>query len=126
MAQQIGSGHIKMKHICQVDLAYIPCYYVIMIQSFGNSGTEDIFNGIDTRVARRQCPASIWRLAARKLERLDSIEQLQELRVPPGNRLEALRGDRKGQHSIRINDQYRICFVWTEAGPRDVQIVDYH
>ena len=97
-----------------------------MIQSFGNTGTEDIFNGEDTRAARRLCPTSLWRLAARKLERLDSIEQLQELRVPPGNRLEALRGNRMGQYSIRINDQYRICFIWTDAGPQNVEIVDYH
>ena len=97
-----------------------------MIQSFENTGTEDIFNGKDTRAARRLCPASLWRLAARKLERLDTIEYLQELRTPPGNRLEVLRGDRRGQHSIRINDQYRICFTWTDAGPRNVEIVDYH
>lgn len=109
-----------------IDIAYIPCYCVIMIQSFGNIGTEDVFNGKDTRAARRLCPASLWRSAARKLERLDSIEQLQELRVPPGNRLEALLGQRAGQHSIRINDQYRICFTWTDAGPQDVEIVDYH
>ena len=97
-----------------------------MIQAFGSTGTEDVFNGEDTRAARRQCPTSLWRLATRKLERRDSIEQLQELRVPPGNRLEALRGNRTGQHSIRINDQYRICFTWTDAGPKDVEIVDYH
>jgi toxin HigB-1 len=97
-----------------------------MIQSFGNTGTEDIFNGKDTRAARSLCPVSLWRLAARKLERLDSIEYLQELRVPPGNRLEALRGDRRGQYSIRINDQYRICFTWTDAGPQNVEVVDYH
>ena len=57
---------------------------------------------------------------------LNAANQINDLRMPPGNRLEALAGDRKGQHSIRINDQYRICFVWTAAGPRDVQIVDYH
>ena len=99
---------------------------LFMIQSFGNTGTEDVFNGRNTRAARRLCPVALWRLAARKLDRMDSIEQLQELRVPPGNRLEALRGDREGQHSIRINDQYRICFTWTDAGPWDVEIVDYH
>lgn len=62
----------------------------------------------------------------RKLALLDAAESLQDLRVPPGNRLEALHGDRSGQHSIRINDQWRICFVWTDAGPDDVEIVDYH
>jgi proteic killer suppression protein len=65
-------------------------------------------------------------VATRKLDLLDSVDSLDELRVPFGNRLEALAGDRKGQHSIRINDQYRICFVWTDNGPDDVEIVDYH
>jgi toxin HigB-1 len=97
-----------------------------MIQSFRNEATEDVFNGRDSRAAGRLCPVPLWRVAARKLERLDSIEYLNELRVPPGNRLESLRGSRTGQHSIRINDQYRICFIWTDAGPQDVEIVDYH
>lgn len=66
------------------------------------------------------------RVAGRKLDQLDSAEALGDLRIPPGNRLEALRGDRAGQHSIRINQQYRICFAWTDSGPTDVEIVDYH
>jgi proteic killer suppression protein len=107
-------------------LAYIPCYYVTVIQAFKNAGTEDVFNGKNTRAARGTCPQSLWRVAARKLDLLDSVTSLEELRVPPGNRLEALSGDRKGQHSIRINDQYRICFVWTDTGPDEVEIVDYH
>ncbi len=65
-------------------------------------------------------------IAARKLEQIDSVLELSELRVPPGNRLESLKGDRKGQHSIRINDQYRVCFVWTDTGPAEVEIIDYH
>jgi len=65
-------------------------------------------------------------VAARRLEALDQAEMLEDLRVPPGNRLERLRGDRRGQHSIRINDQYRICFQWTDTGPVDVEVVDYH
>ena len=65
-------------------------------------------------------------VALRKLDMLDSAERLTDLRAPPANRLEALPGDRKGQHSIRVNDQFRICFVWTDAGPEDVEIVDYH
>jgi len=65
-------------------------------------------------------------VAARKLDALDQAEIMDDLRVPPGNRLEALRGGRRGQHSIRINDQYRICFRWTDSGPVDVEIVDYH
>lgn len=65
-------------------------------------------------------------VALRKLRQVGSAETLDDLRVPPGNRLEALKGDRAGQHSIRINDQWRICFVWTDAGPEEVEIVDYH
>jgi len=68
----------------------------------------------------------IWKVAVRKLDQLDSVERLDELRIPPGNKLEALRGNREGQYSIRINDQYRICFQWTGNGPSEVQIVDYH
>lgn len=68
----------------------------------------------------------IWKIAARKFDQLDSVSALDELRIPPNNRLEALSGDRKGQYSIRINDQYRICFIWTEKGPDQVEIVDYH
>jgi len=65
-------------------------------------------------------------VARRKLRQLEIAGRLEDLRVPPGNRLEALKGDRAGQYSIRINDQYRVCFVWTAAGPEDVEIVDYH
>ena len=97
-----------------------------MIREFKNAGTEDIFNGQRSRLARRTCPQKLWRVAARKLDQLDSVDDLTELRIPPGNRLEALFGDRKGQHSIRINQQYRICFVWTDEGPTEVEIVDYH
>ena len=97
-----------------------------MIRSFADPGTEDVFYGRDTRQARRTCPRALWRVAARKLEQVDSAGALDDLRVPPGNRLEALRGDRPGQHSIRVNQQYRVCFRWTEAGPEDVAIVDYH
>jgi proteic killer suppression protein len=97
-----------------------------VIQSFKNSGTEDIFNGENTGAARRTCPQSLWRIAGRKLDQLDSVVALNELRIPPGNRLEALKGERKGQYSIRINEQYRICFIWTEAGPEAVEIADYH
>lgn len=97
-----------------------------MIKSFKNSGTEDIFNGRSTRAARRVCPSSLWSVAARKLDQLDSADELRDLRHPPGNRLEPLHGDRVGQHSLRINDQFRICFAWTDAGPEGVEIVDYH
>ena len=97
-----------------------------MILSFRNEGTEDIFNGENTKAARRTCPQSLWKVATRKLDQLDSVAALDELRVPPGNQLEALSADRRGQFSIRINDQYRLCFVWTDAGPDAVEIVDYH
>ena len=97
-----------------------------MIVSFKNEGTEDIFNGKGTRAARKTCPVSLWKVAARKLDQLDSVIVLNELRIPPGNQLEALVGDRKGQHSIRINERYRICFVWTDLGPDDVEVVAYH
>jgi proteic killer suppression protein len=97
-----------------------------MIVSFKDEGTEDIFNGRNTRAARTTCPASLCRVAARKLDQLDSVTTREELRRPPGNRLQALSGNRKGQHSIRINDQYRICFVWSVQGPDQVEIADYH
>lgn len=97
-----------------------------MIRSFQSPGTEDIFNGRDTKAARQSCPKDLWRIAGRKLEQLDSTVRLDDLRVPPGNRLEALSGDRSGQHSLRINRQYRICFVWRSDGPESVEIVDYH
>ena len=97
-----------------------------MIIHFKDKGTEDIFNGVASKAARTVCPQSLWRIAARKLELLDSVIDRDELKVPPGNRLEALSGDRKGQYSIRVNDQYRICFKWTEAGPDEVELTDYH
>ena len=97
-----------------------------MIQSFKTAGTEDIFNGRRTKAARSTCPQSLWKVAARKLDQLDSVTTLQELQIPPGNRLEALKGDRQGQHSIRMNDQYRLCFRWTDTGPAEVEIGDYH
>jgi proteic killer suppression protein len=97
-----------------------------MIKSFKNQATEDVFNGKSTKVSRKICPQSLWNIAARKLDQLDSVLTIDELRVPPGNRLESLSGDRKEQYSIRINNQYRICFIWTDNGPADVEITDYH
>ena len=97
-----------------------------MIISFKNKGSEDIFNGKNTKEARKACPRSLWIITARKLDQLDSIISLDELRVPPGNMLEPLKGKRKGQYSIRINNQYRICFKWSENGPDQVEITDYH
>ena len=97
-----------------------------MIQLFKNKGTEDIFNGKNTKDARKICPRSLWNIATRKLDQLDSVQILDELKVPPGNMLELLKGNRKGEHSIRINNQYRICFTWSEIGPGSVEITDYH
>lgn len=97
-----------------------------MIISFREGGTEDLFNGLNTRSARRACPRQLWSVARRKLDLLDSAAVLSDLAVPPGNRLERLGGDRRGQFSIRINDQFRICFVWAGTGPEQVEVVDYH
>ncbi|MGH7556813.1 MAG: type II toxin-antitoxin system RelE/ParE family toxin [Gemmatimonadota bacterium] len=97
-----------------------------MILSFKGRGTGDVFDGGDTKTARGNCPRELWDVAARKLELLDSAQDLRDLRIPPGNRLEKLRGERRGMHSIRINDRYRIRFEWTGTGPRDVETVDYH
>lgn len=97
-----------------------------MIVSFKGTGTEDVFDGWDTKKARKSCPHYLWRVARRKLDQINQAAQLDDLRVPPGNRLEELRGDREGQHSIRINDQYRVCIAWTERGAEEVEIVDYH
>ncbi len=92
-----------------------------MIQSFKCKYTQELFEGGNPRQFR-----AFKSVAIRKLTQLDAAQSLDFLRSPPGNRLEPLQGDRQGQHSIRINDQYRICFVWTENGPMDVEIVDYH
>ena len=97
-----------------------------MIRSFRNAASDDLFYGRSTKAARNALPQRLWARAVMRLDALDSAVLLEDLRIPPGNRLEALKGDRKGQHSIRINDQYRVCFTWTEAGPEDVEVVDYH
>ena len=97
-----------------------------MIEAFRNKGTADIFNGKNTKDARKQCPRALWNIAARKLDQLDSVQTLEELRVPPGNMLEQLKGSRKEEYSNRINDQYRICFKWSKNGPDSVEISDYH
>ena len=93
-----------------------------MIESFKDKETEKIFRGQFSR----KLPQNIQRVAARKLEQLNAATVLDTLRVPPGNRLEALTHDRQGQHSIRVNDQWRVCFVWRAHNAFDVEIVDYH
>ena len=97
-----------------------------MIRSFRNQQSEDVFNGVQNKKAAKVLPFELWRVAARKLDQLNRVITLEELNAPPGNRLEALHGDREGEHSIRINDQYRICFRWVDEGAHDVEITDYH
>jgi proteic killer suppression protein len=97
-------------------------YYQFMIRSFADKETEKIFN----RQFSRKLPPEIQRSARYKLEILDAAETLDDLRVPPSNRLEKLSGDRVGQLSIRINKQWRICFEWRDNGPHKVEITDYH
>ncbi len=97
-----------------------------MIVSFRDQGTEDVFDGIDSKEARKCCPKSIQGIARRKLDQLNAAVSVNDMRVPPRNRLESLKGERAGYFSVRINDQYRICFGWSEAGATEVEIVDYH
>jgi proteic killer suppression protein len=97
-------------------------YYSQVIQSFADEQTRKTW----AREHVRQFGPKLQRAAQKKLRLLNAAETINDLRIPPGNRLEKLSGDRDGQHSIRINDQYRICFIWTSASPADVQIVDYH
>jgi toxin HigB-1 len=92
-----------------------------MIQSFKDADTKELF---ETGSNRRW--AGLQAVARRKLDQMEAAINLSDLRLPPGNRLEALKGDRSGQHSIRINDQYRICFVWMPGGAHEVEIADYH
>jgi len=95
---------------------------ITMIVSFANAETERIWNGVRSR----KLPSDIQPIALRKLRLLNQAKRVEDLRVPPGNRLEALKGDRRGQFSIRINDQWRICFNWEEGTAHHVEIVDYH
>lgn len=97
-----------------------------MIVSFKDPGSRDIWEEKSTRAARKACPQTLWPAALGKLNLLNRAIEVEDLRTPWGNRLELLQGDRRGQHSIRINDQYRICFTWTTGGPALVEIVDYH
>ncbi len=93
-----------------------------MIRNFADKEAEKIWDGTPSR----RLPADLQTIARRKLRMLNNAENLNDLRVPPANRLEALKGDRRGQYSIRINDQWRICFRWADGDAHDVQIVDYH
>jgi len=96
-----------------------------MIRSFGDETTADIFRERNTRVARR-VPRELWRTAQRKLKALDAAVRLNDLTIPAGNRLERLKGNQEGRHSIRINDQYRVTFRWEEGHAHEVRVEDYH
>ena len=96
-----------------------------MILSFSDAATADLYHGRDTRRVRR-IAADVARATLRKLDQLNAAHELRDLRSPPGNRLEALRGDLAGFHSIRVNDQWRLVFRWTEVGAADVALMDYH
>ena len=89
-----------------------------MIKSFKSAGTEGIFDGFASQAARRCCPQSIWPVARRKLDQINRVRELNEFKVPPGNR--------ENQYSIRINQQYRICFTWEEGHAYEIEITDYH
>jgi proteic killer suppression protein len=97
-----------------------------VIRSFSDAATEDLFNGFDSRRARAACPAGLWAVVRRKLTQINRVRDLRELAVPPGNRLERLRGSRRGQYSIRVNQQYRICFRWEDGYADEVEVTDYH
>jgi toxin HigB-1 len=97
-------------------------YYFVMIKTFADKETEKLFAGL----AARKVPSDIQKSALRKLLQINAAVELEFLKVPPGNRLEMLKGDRAGQYSIRINDQWRICFSWSNGDAYDVAIVDYH
>ncbi len=93
---------------------------------FATQATHDIFDGKSTAVARRALPVELHAKARRLLDQMNTVTSVGMLRIPPGNRLELLRGDRAGQYSVRINGQYRVCFVWVDGGALDVEITDYH
>ncbi len=97
-----------------------------MIRTFANRATEDIFNGVPSRRARAACPWYLWRAARRKLDLINFASSLIRLSVPPGNRLKALRGDRDGAFSVRINVQYRVRFRWENGDAYEVEVTDYH
>lgn len=114
--------------LCARDLRAItePIIIITVIRSFANHATEDLFNGRDTQRARSTCPAALWPVLRRKLDLVNKAISLEDLRIPPGNRLERLQGNRFGQHSIRVNQQYRVCFTWEDKHAYEVEVTDYH
>jgi toxin HigB-1 len=97
-----------------------------MISTFRNQGTEDIFNGSNTAAARKTLPTDLWNVAFKKLSQLNAATAVGDMRLPPGNKLEKLSGNRAGQWSVRINDQYRICFTFDAGSVSAVEVTDYH
>jgi toxin HigB-1 len=118
-------GNNRTPGFLSIDIAHYTCYHANVID-FYDQGTEDIFEGVNSKEARKTCPNNLWKTACRKLDMINYAQRLSDLKVPPGNHLEPLNGDRAGQYSININDQYRICFIWTEKGAERVEITDYH
>lgn len=114
-----GSGQLTN---ISLDDTIVKCYHLLVIENLADTETEKIFHGI----VSKKLLFDIQKTARRKLLYLHDAEDLQDLLAPPGNRLEKLRGDRAGQHSIRINNQWRICFEWHQDRARKVEIVDYH
>jgi len=117
-----------LKNVAYAQLTAITDAVIIlfMIISFKDKGTEDIFDGIISKAARKMCPQSLWSVAIRKLDQINRVQDVTDLQIPPGNRLERLKGDRENQFSIRINQQYRVCFIWEEGHAYEVEITDYH
>jgi toxin HigB-1 len=99
---------------------------LLVIASFADKVTADLFHGIESKETRRRLPRELWFVARRKLDMLNAAHDISDLRIPPANRLEALRGRLKGKWSIRINDQYRVVFTWKPGEASDVQVTDYH
>jgi proteic killer suppression protein len=97
-----------------------------VIVSFKDGGTQDLYDGVESPAARKSCPKNLWSIAQRKLDQINRAADLGDLTVPPGNMLEKLKHDRKGQMSIRINQRCRICFLWKNGAAYEVEIVDYH
>ena len=122
LIQRSTGVELSTRTIVTLDVNILQRYYMSMILSFRCKETEKLAGG---RYSRK-LPINIQRIAARKLKMLNDAVELNDLRVPPANRLEALKGRRKAQHSIRINDQWRLCFRWHKGNASDVEIVDYH
>lgn len=97
-----------------------------MIRSFADEATQDVFDGVNSKKTRKCLDSKLFNIAQRKLDMIDASIDLVDLKVPPSNHLEVLKGDLKGMHSIRINDKYRIIFRWTRHGAEDVKIIDHH